>query len=148
MVMRVTDEQVAVAVDAEPAGPALAIIGCGPGRAEIHSVAIVDLDAGGEVHDVEMVRAVDGDGAGADQVAVLHAFAAPDTLRLRMLAGTARQHPQVGVSSNARTSEETRGGWTLSVLHLGPVCLASLQKPVLSGYQFGPADARGEQDPH
>src|SRR5262249_47611839 len=49
VVVRIADDQVTVAVDAQPAGPAVTVIGRRPGRAEVTAVTVVDLDAGGEI---------------------------------------------------------------------------------------------------
>ena len=53
--MRVADDQVAVAVDAQAARPAVAEVGRGPRDAEVLAVEVERLDAGGEVHDPEPV---------------------------------------------------------------------------------------------
>src|SRR4029079_19317877 len=69
VVVRVADEEVAVAVDAQAAGPAVAVVGRGPARPEEAAVAVERLDAGGEIDDVEPVLGVDGDRPRPDEVA-------------------------------------------------------------------------------
>src|SRR5205085_9266298 len=46
VVVRIAEEEVAVAVDAEAAGPAVAVVGRVPSLAEVLAVAVVDLNAG------------------------------------------------------------------------------------------------------
>src|SRR5262249_51372461 len=88
VVVRIADEEVAVAGDAQAAGPAVAVVRRLPGGAEVLAVAVVDLDAGGEVHDVEAVLVIDGDGPRPGQVAVVDAAFAPDQFRRAGLAAT------------------------------------------------------------
>ena len=76
VVVRVGDEQVAVAVDAEARGPALFVDRRLP-VAEVIAVGVEDLDAGGHIDDVELVLGVDGDRAGFLKAAVGKAAAAP-----------------------------------------------------------------------
>ena len=78
VIVRIADDQVAVAVDAEAAGPAIAIVRRRPGGAEVMAVAVVDLNARGEIDNVEAIPRIDGDGTGTDHVSVLHA-AQPQT---------------------------------------------------------------------
>ena len=115
VVVRIADEQVAVAVDAEAAGPAVAVVGRGPGRAEVMAVAVEDLDAGGEIDDVEAVLAVDGDGAGLDEVAVLHAPVTPDQFRLRVRPAAARagQHQAEEQNGDSGAREARSSGVSL-----------------------------------
>src|SRR5262249_15685084 len=49
VVVRIADDQVAVAVQAQAAGPALAVVGGGEGDAFVLAVEVVGLDAGGEI---------------------------------------------------------------------------------------------------
>src|SRR5262249_35416490 len=81
VVVRVRDEEVAVAVDTEAAGPALAVVGGRPGGPQVLAIAVVDLDAGGEIDDVEAVLGVDGDGPGFDHIAVHDTAVTPDEFR-------------------------------------------------------------------
>src|SRR5437870_2563375 len=81
MIMGIADDQMAVAIDAEPARPAIAEIGRRPGRAEIMTIGVVHLNPRGKVHNVEMIVGIDGDGSRPDDVARLQSPAAPDELR-------------------------------------------------------------------
>src|SRR5262249_1532091 len=69
VVVRVADDEVAVAVDGEVAGAAVAVVGRCPGRADVLAIEVEDLHAGGVVNDVEPV-AGNGRGARADEHAV------------------------------------------------------------------------------
>src|SRR5262249_60658921 len=80
VIVRVADDQVAVAVDAQPAGPPLAVVGRRPGGAEVVAVGVVDLDAGGEVDDVEAALGVEGGGPRAHRVPVRDAAPPPAQL--------------------------------------------------------------------
>ena len=81
IVMRIADQQIIVAVDAQSAGPAVVVVGRRPGRPEVVAVPVVDLDACGVVDDKEAVFRVDGDGPRLEEVAVLGAALAPDEFR-------------------------------------------------------------------
>src|SRR5437660_1134377 len=58
------------------------------------AVAVEDLDAGGEIDDVEAVTGVDRDGPRLDEVAVADAALTPDQLWLGARPATARQDEQ------------------------------------------------------
>src|SRR5205085_10338813 len=91
VIVAVADDEVAFPVKGKAAGPALAVVGRGPGDAQVMAVEVVGLDAGGEIDDVEAVLAVDDRGARPGQVAVADALLAPDQLGARGRAATARQ---------------------------------------------------------
>ena len=55
VIVRIADNDIAIAIDAQAAGPAVTKIGRGPGDAEEFAVAIERLNAGGPIDDVEMV---------------------------------------------------------------------------------------------
>src|SRR5262249_15246076 len=67
VIMRIADDQVAVPVDAEPAGAAVAVIRRGPSWAEVLAVAIEDLDASGKIDDEKPVLRIDGGSARFDE---------------------------------------------------------------------------------
>jgi hypothetical protein len=92
--VRVAEEEVAVPVDAQAAGPTVAVIGRGPAGAEELAVPVEHLDARREIDDVEAVAAVDGHRPGPDEIAVLHAAPAPDQFRLRLRPTTAGEKHQ------------------------------------------------------
>src|SRR5262249_27545387 len=115
VVVRIADQEVAVAVDAEAAGPAVAVIGGGPGGAEVAAVAVVDLDGGGETDDIEVVIAVNGHSAGLLEVAVLHAPTAPDQLRLGVRAAAASEGRQeAGAQITGQSAPEEDGHQVLA----------------------------------
>ena len=58
------------------------------------AVAIVDLDAGREIHDVQVILGINGRRTRFDEVAVLHAALTPDEFRLVGMARTAPQRQQ------------------------------------------------------
>src|SRR5262245_47250875 len=78
--MRVAYDQVPVAVDAEPAGPTVAIIRGLPGRAEIFAVEAEHLDAGREVHQEQPILAVNRDRSRTEEVAGGLTLLTPDDL--------------------------------------------------------------------
>src|SRR5262249_25382895 len=82
VIMGVADEQVAIAVDAQPAGPAVAIIGSRPGVTQVFAVAIIRLNACGPVDQVMVILRIDGHGAWFFEIAALDAAPAPDELGL------------------------------------------------------------------
>src|SRR5262249_31818900 len=92
VIVRIANDEVAVAVDAQPAGPAVAVVGCLPAR-KVVAVTVEHLNAGGEIDDVEPVLAVEGGGARPDEVARPGASTAPDEIRFRGRA-TAAEHEQ------------------------------------------------------
>ena len=94
VVMRIADEQIAVAVDAQAAGPAVAIVGGCPAQVQEMAVAVEGLDAGREVDNVEMIVRVDGDGPRPHQIARLGALASPHELRLIVLAACQQQESE------------------------------------------------------
>src|SRR5678815_1958859 len=69
--MRIADDDVAVLSDAQPAGPAVAIIGGIPADAGVLAVAIERLDACRHIDDVESIVRPDGDGTRLDEFAIL-----------------------------------------------------------------------------
>ena len=75
--MRVADDEVAVAREAETARPAVAEVRRAERDAEVIAVEVERLDAGGEIDDPQPVVAVDDRGPRADELAVLHAASAP-----------------------------------------------------------------------
>src|SRR5262249_19853399 len=81
VIVGIADNEVIVGVDAQAAGPAVAVIRRGPGWAEVLAVAVIDLDAGREINDIKTILFVDGNSSRPHQVAVLHAFLAPDYIR-------------------------------------------------------------------
>src|SRR5437773_8357917 len=89
--MRIANENVAVAVDAQAAGPTIAVVGRGPAGAEEMAVAVEHLNASGEIDNVEAILRVDGDGARPHEIAGPDAFLAPDDFRPRRVARTAGQ---------------------------------------------------------
>src|SRR5262245_48016213 len=155
--MGVADDQVAVVGHAQAAGPAVAVVGRGPGGAEVLAVAVIDLDAGGEIDDEQSVLLVDCDGAGADEVAVLDAAGAPDQFRLAAgaAAGEGEQAEADG-GEDGQDREEVDGAFEDSEgAHQKSAYQAegrdqtgrfprarSCEFPI--GYQFRAASARGE----
>ena len=115
VVVRIADDQVAVAVDAEAAGPAVAVVGRGPGGAEVLAVAVEDLDAGGEIDDVEAILSVDGDGPRPDEIAVGRRRVCPRPVPARCAArrsrpaGKARRTTANGGGEN-RASDRSLAG--------------------------------------
>ena len=85
--MRIAHDHIALAtwigrrIDAQAAGPAVAVIGRVPGDAEVFAVAIERLDAGRHIDNVEPIIRPDGDGAWLDKFAPLDAALAPDDFR-------------------------------------------------------------------
>src|SRR5262249_15161106 len=53
VVVRITHDEVVIAVDTQAAGPAVAVVGRGPRVAKVVAVAIVDLDAGGVIDNIQ-----------------------------------------------------------------------------------------------
>ena len=105
--MRVGDDEVAVVVDAEAAGPALAVVGRGPGQAEVLAVEVVDLDAGGEIDDVEaVVRRWRRPAAGPGRRP-----ARPACPRRGPAAGSPAQRP---TRAAGRPEEQPQGSWVQS----------------------------------
>src|SRR6516162_3852083 len=92
--MRIADDHVASCIDAQAAGPAVAVVGGGPGDVEVFAVAVEDLDARGPIDDVEAVIGADGNGARLDELAALDAAFAPDKLRHAARAAAAHQHDE------------------------------------------------------
>src|SRR5262245_12417894 len=90
VVMRVAHQQVAFAIDAQTAGPAIAIIRRRPGRAEVTAIAIVDLKPGREIDEVQPIITVNGGGPRLHEIAVLYSFTPPDDLWLAAQSATAR----------------------------------------------------------
>jgi hypothetical protein len=78
------------------------------------AVAVVDLDAGGVIDDVEAVVTIDGDGAGPDEVAVLNAFVAPDQLRLGVGTAAAREGRQQADAKAGESASEEHGHQVLA----------------------------------
>src|SRR5439155_70449 len=70
VVVRIADNEVAVAVDAQPARPAVAVVRRFPAVLQIMAVAVEDLNAGREVNEIEMIVSVDGHGARLFEIAV------------------------------------------------------------------------------
>src|SRR5262249_37946742 len=105
VVVGIADDEVAVVIDAQSAGAAVAVVGSGPGVAEVFAVAVVNLDAGGVIDDVQAILTVDGDGAGADEIAVLNAAAAPDDFGFgpRPAAGVGEQTQGAGGQTGGQT---------------------------------------------
>src|SRR5207253_10442732 len=94
--MRIADEQVAVAVDAQAAGPAVAVVGRRPRSFEVIAVRVEDLNARGPIDDVDAVIGVDGGGARLDQLAGQHAAPPPYELRLGRGAAASRDEREAG----------------------------------------------------
>src|SRR5437016_4062766 len=117
MVMRIADDEIVVAADAQAAGPAIAIVRRGPRRSDIIAVAVVDLNPRGEVDNIKAIVLVDGDSPWPHQVAVLHAFLAPDNFRRVMVAEAAEREWQ-----REQEGEQTR----LESKHVNSINLESV----------------------
>ena len=140
VIMRIADDEIVVDVHAQAAGPAIAIIGRGPGGAEIVAVAVVNLDARGEIDDVKVVLPVDGDGARPDHIAVLHALASPDDLRRTVLSA-----PNAGTAG----AERQRSASNRKIEHGRSRIMAhepdtKRKRAMGLGYHVAARDARGE----
>ena len=61
--MRIGDQDVAVAIDRQPRGPTELVNRRGP-AAKVFALQVVDLNSRGHIDDVDLVVAVDCDGAG------------------------------------------------------------------------------------
>src|SRR5216684_709274 len=92
--MRIADDHVTFCIDAQAAGPAVAVVGGGPGDVEVFAVAVEDLDARRPIDDVEAVIGADGDGARLDEIPALDAALAPDKLRHAARAAATRQQDE------------------------------------------------------
>ena len=82
MIVRIAHQKIAVAIDAQSAGAAVAIVGSRPRSAQKVPISIKHLDAGRKVDNVNPVLSVDGGRTWLDKLAAIDAAAAIDDLRL------------------------------------------------------------------
>src|SRR5262249_29091687 len=90
-IMRIADEKIAILVDAQSAGPAIAIIGRGPHMVQEMAVAVEHLDARGPIDEIESVLSIDGGSPGLDQLPSLDTAFAPHQFRLIAFIATSNR---------------------------------------------------------
>lgn len=94
MIMRIADQEVAIAIDAQAAGPTIAVVRRRPTDVEIIPVTIVALDPRRKIDDIEVVVGIDGDGTGAVNCSRLGAVFAPDNFRFCVRSAAAGREEQ------------------------------------------------------
>src|SRR5437870_13677115 len=95
--MRIAHQQVAVAVDAQSAGPAVAVVRSRPGSPEKIPISIKHLNARGKVDDVDSILSINGGRARPDELAAVDAATSIDDFRLRPRpAADSNQQPEGG----------------------------------------------------
>ena len=78
MVMRIAHQQIAVAINAQSAWPAISVVRRRPAALEVIPVTIEDLNTRRVVDDVDAVPGIDGHSPRLDELAALCAMPAVD----------------------------------------------------------------------
>src|SRR6266852_8292156 len=82
MIVRIADQEIAVTVDTQSTGPAVAIIGSRPRSAQKVPISVKHLDAGRKVDNVNPILSVDGGRTWLDKLAAVDAAISIDDFRL------------------------------------------------------------------
>src|SRR5260370_1117931 len=91
VVVRIGHDQIAVAVDAQATGPAIAVIGRGPSRPDVFAGEIEPLNPGAVIDDEKPIVPVDGRCSRLGEFAVVGAETSPDRVGLRRWSATRKQ---------------------------------------------------------
>jgi hypothetical protein len=93
MIVRIADDDVVIVVNAQPAGPAIAIVRRRPGMTQKLAVPVKGLDAGSPIDKVQPVFGINRDRPRLDEIAVRDAALAPDELGLLVVVlATGEKH--------------------------------------------------------